>query len=64
MIRYYTKERAAICPSTGLPHTQGNSGNFFLNSGRLRACLFFYKNFREVLRFFEKSQGNFFLDLE
>ena len=51
---------------TGLPHTQGNSGNFqveenlretqgilinFLNSVKLREILIFSKKFREVLRF-------------
>ena len=34
--------------------SQGNSGNFGF-SFKLRAVLIFYENFREVLRFFEKS---------
>ena len=61
------------------PGNSGKSGNFkiidnlretkgilifYLNSGRLRTVLIFYKKFREVLRFFQKSQGKFFLDLE
>ena len=45
----------------------GNSrkfDSFFLTQGNSWQFWFFSKNFREVLRFFKKSQGTFFLDLE
>ena len=34
------------------------------NLGKLKTVLIFFKNFREVLRFIKKTQGNIFLDLE
>ena len=73
---YYIKYTNAGLPHTqGTQGIQGNSGNFqiienlrelwlFFNSGKLRAVLIFSKNYQEVLRFFKKSQGKFFVDLE